>query len=475
MGIFNIFSKKETPAIIQVTAKEEPKSGRVVTAFNMHYNQDALRNYYQLMRTSRGYLDSPDGLYGNFLNDLYQSSPIHGAIVNLKTMLTSGNGYTIDGIDELNMTSRIQLNQLTNQFDQIIQDGLIMDYFIHNRVALLVTWNADNSKIIRIKRLNPASVNINTIDAQMQPIDYLYCWNWALYGTNLPMVKYAKFDQSNKKDKNQILMVQYPSPSQSLYARPTYQPAIKSILLDKESDTYQLAYLKNAVSPSMVINFPFDLDEEEKATLIDGLRDDFSDTDNAGKVFTTFSKSRDQLATITQLQPLDIGGGFLDMVDTTTRKISLAHSCDPQLLGLKTAGSLGNSEFIYQFNLFNQNQIQPAQKNIETILNDFMVINGLSPMLAFVDADVNQLNPSIAPAVKTTDVKANEVNGEQLSSDNKTINDNLKSLSGKENIQLLRVMRQYSNGKITKSQAAVLLSSGFGLTEDEIEIMLSQD
>jgi hypothetical protein len=372
------------------------------------------------------------------------------------------------------MTSRIQLNQLTNQFDQIIQDGLIMDYFIHNRVALLVTWNADNSKIIRIKRLNPASVNINTIDAQMQPIDYLYCWNWALYGTNLPMVKYAKFDQSNKKDKNQILMVQYPSPSQSLYARPTYQPAIKSILLDKESDTYQLAYLKNAVSPSMVINFPFDLDEEEKATLIDGLRDDFSDTDNAGKVFTTFSKSRDQLATITQLQPLDIGGGFLDMVDTTTRKISLAHSCDPQLLGLKTAGSLGNSEFIYQFNLFNQNQIQPAQKNIETILNDFMVINGLSPMLAFVDADVNQLNPSIAPAVKTTDVKANEVNGEQLSSEETemVVNDTLRGRSGREYQGMMRVMRQYSQGKLSYAQASVLLGSSFGLNEEQIKQIL---
>lgn len=474
MGIFNIFSKKQTQSVVDITPKTEAKSGRVVQAFNMFYNQDSLRNYYQLQRTSRGYLDSPDGLYGNFLNDLYQSSPIHGAIINLKTMLTGGNGYTIDGVAELNMTSKIQLNQLTNQFDQIIQDGLIMDYFIHNRVALLITWNSDNTKIIRIKRLNPASVNINNIDGQMQPIDYMYCWNWALYGSNLTMINYPKFDQKNTKDKNQILMVQYPSPSQSLYARPTYQPGIKSILLDKESDTYQLAYLKNAVSPSIVINFPFDLDEEEKAILTNGLRDDFSDTDNAGKVFTTFSKTRDQLATITQLQPLDIGGGFLDMIDTTTRKISLAHSCDPQLLGLKTAGSLGNADFIYQFNLFNQSQIQPAQRNIEAILNDFLVINGLTVMLSFKDADVNQLNPSIATNVKATDVKATEVNNETLSSEQSEIvvNDTLRGMSGREYQGMIRIMRQYSSGKLSYAQASVLLSSSLGLTEEQIKQIL---
>jgi hypothetical protein len=473
MGIFNFFGKeKKQETIVNITPTPKPsENNRMVHAFSTLYSENAFRNYYyELTRTSRGYLDSPDGLYGNFLNMLYSSSPIHGAVINLKTMLTGGNGYTIDGAQDLNMTSRIQLNQLTNQFDQVIQDGLIMDYFIHNRVAILVTWNKDNTKIIKIKRVNPASVNINTINAQMEPIDYLYCWDWALFNTKIPSIKYAKFDQANKVDKTQMLMVQYPSPNQSLYARPTYQPAIKSILLDKESDTYQLAYLKNAVNPSVVISFPFDLDEEEKAMRIDGLRDDFSDTENAGKVFTTFSKG-DVLPTITQLNPLDIGKGFLDMTDNTTRKICLGHGVDPQLLGLKTAGSLGNADFIYQFNLFNQGQIQPAQKNLESIFNDFLSINGLSVIFAFNDADINQLNPSVAVnTAKPTEVAAEELEQETIPV---TVNDTLRQMSGREYQGMLRVIRQFGQGKITKEQASVMLSSGYGLTDEQITMMLT--
>jgi hypothetical protein len=307
----------------------------------------------------------------------------------------------------------------------------------------------------------------------MEPIDYLYCWDWALFNTKIPSIKYAKFDQANKVDKTQMLMVQYPSPNQSLYARPTYQPAIKSILLDKESDTYQLAYLKNAVNPSVVISFPFDLDEEEKAMLIDGLRDDFSDTENAGKVFTTFSKG-DVLPTITQLNPLDIGKGFLDMTDNTTRKICLGHGISPLLIGVKTSGSLGNAtEFPYAFNLFNQGQIQPAQQHLENIFNEMLTINGLTCTFAFNDADINQLNPVLGvTTTKPTEVAAEELELEQETIP-VTVNDTLRKMSGREYQGMLRVIRQFGQGKITKEQASVMLSSGYGLTDEQITMMLT--
>jgi len=476
MGILNFFQKTKVQEQPVVIPGPEPKTGRMVQAFSMYNNDIGHRGFTDVVRTSRGFLDSPDGLYGNFLNGLYSASPIHSAIINLKTMLTAGNGYSINGSDMFNMSEKIQLNQLTNQFDNLINNGLVLDYFIHNRVAILVTWNSDNTKIIKLKRLNPASVNINHIDNQMEAVDYLYCWNWALYSTKLPYIKYAKFDQADKENKNQILMVQFPSVEQSLYSRPTYKGAIKSILLDKESDTYQLAYLKNAVSPSVVISFPFDLDEEEKDILISGLRDDFSDTENAGKVFTTFSKTRDVLPSITQLSPIDVSSGFIDLMDATTRKICLGHGIDPQLIGLKTAGSLGNSDFIYQFNLMNQLNIQPSQLSLQTIMNDFLLINGLTCTLEFADADVNQLNPSVASTVVAPSASA-AVTTEQLSGDESTeivVNDTIRGMSGREHQGMMRIMRQYSNGKLTYTQAKVLLASGLGLTDNQINQILQK-
>jgi len=482
MGLFDRFKNKKenTPVILSTQPTEEKKTGRIMQAFSTFWPLNTNAIYTDINRTSRGYLDSPDGLYGNFLNNLYSASPIHGALINLKSMLTAGNGYTIEGAEDLNMSSKIQLNQLTNQFDNLIDNGLVLDYFIHNRVCILVTWNKDNTKIIKLKRINPASVNINTIDGQMEPIDYLYCWNWALFSSKVPVIRYPKFDQSNLKDKTQILMVQYQNPEQRLYSMPTYKGAIKSILTDKESDTHQLAWLKNAMSPSVVISFPFDLDEEEKADLIDGLRSDFTDTENAGKVFTTFSKTRDVLPSITQLAPLDVASGFLDLVDTTTRKICLGHGIDPQIIGLKTAGSLGNADFVYQYNLFNQGQIQPAQQKIQAIFNDFLAINGLSVMLSFRDVDINKLNPSVATdgkVIDTADIVAQEMVQEAIEVETAKspiqVNDTIRQMSGRENQQMMRIIRQYASGKLNKSQASVLLSTSLGLSEEEITLLLT--
>ena len=126
-------------------------------------------------KTAKGYLFGPDGMYPQELNRLYHQSPLHAAILNFKKLLTVGNGYTIDvaGLDGM---TKISVNQLTNQFDGIIGD-MAMDLYIHSRICLKVTWNSDNTKILKVVRISPEKIHINEVDEEMEAVNYLYNWD----------------------------------------------------------------------------------------------------------------------------------------------------------------------------------------------------------------------------------------------------------------------------------------------------------
>jgi hypothetical protein len=51
-------------------------------------------------------------------------------------------------------------------------------------------------------------------------------------------------------------------------------------------------------------------------------------------------------------------------------------------------------------------------------------------------------------------------------------NDNIKKLSGREYQNLMRIVRQYMQDKITLEMARTMLSAGFGLSSEEIDTML---
>ena len=45
-------------------------------------------------------------------------------------------------------------------------------------------------------------------------------------------------------------------------------------------------------------------------------------------------------------------------------------------------------------------------------------------------------------------------------------------MTGRHQQQLLRIIRQYGQGKLNKQQASVLLRTGLGLKEEDINLML---
>ncbi len=339
MGLFDRFNKKKeiTTAPISI----EKKTGTSIQSFNLNVDYNTMA-YQHLMRTSKGYLFGENGLFPQELNQFVKKSPLHSAILSLKRLLTTGNGYTVEGQEELSAKDKITLNQLLFQFDDLINQ-VAMDYFIHSRICLKITWNSDNTKIIKVKRISPDKIRINEVDAEMEPVNFLYNWDW-VYSTNYPTIQYPKFDQRNKKDKVQILQYQTESAGMRLYAEPSYQSALNWIIIDAEMANYHRSNIVNSINPSMLIQFYFEPETvEEQQSIIRGIHNSFAGTSNTGKLLTTFSPDKETAPEITQLDPNKLDATFLQLTDTIQRQVVYAHQINPILLGLKTAGSLGNS------------------------------------------------------------------------------------------------------------------------------------
>lgn len=54
------------------------------------------------------------------------------------------------------------------------------------------------------------------------------------------------------------------------------------------------------------------------------------------------------------------------------------------------------------------------------------------------------------------------------------VNENLKSMTGRQWQQMARIVREFSKGKITREQASMMLKSGYGLSDDEVFTMLGE-
>ncbi len=479
MGIFSLFNSKEqsTPATTPTQMVTVAKSVDAIQTFNI--NVDYSNPVEYLNKTARGYLFGINGFFPQELNRLYHQSPLHSAIINFKKLLTVGNGYSID-ISKLDGNAKISVNQLTNQFDEIINE-VGMDLFIHSRICLKITWNKDNSKILKVERISPDKIHINDVDEEMKPLNYLYNWDWT-YPNKYETKKFAAFDSYNKKDKVQLYMYQVESPGMKLYADPSYQSALNWVVLDSEMSQYHKANILNSLNPSILIQYyEKPGTREEKQQVLYDLNSSFAGARKTGRAMVTFSDSKDLAPSVTQMDPNKLDKTFLSLTDTIQRQICYAHQIDPQLLGLKTPGSLGNSgDFLYSFNLFNSTVIQPAQLIIECILNKFLVINGISVKVKINEPDIVKLFPTLTPSI---DVKASTTpNASDIPTNDNIIipsqipvpiNDNIKNLTTKQHQQLLRIIRQYNKEQITKDAASVLLRTGLGLSNEDIELLLN--
>jgi hypothetical protein len=370
--MFEFLKRKEKPV-------QEVQLKQGVDFAGAKINQIGLSDpYCPEIKSSYGFIYGERNLYPQQLLKAYSTSPIHQACINYKVLLTTGEGVYLDRTN-LGLDKQIVAEQLIHFLNKSI-DCIVNDFFIHNRFYLQITWNADFTKIIKIKPISAEKIRVFDINEDFEPISFNYCFDWKQVGRFGTKV-YPIFNTDNKKDKIQLFEYQGPTPGKKIYTLPSYRSSLDWINLDGQMAIYHNANITNSLNPSLVVKF-FQLPDtdQKKETIRQQLVDSFAGAEKTGRVMTFFAPDKESAPEVIQLEPNKLDKTFLGLTDTIQRAITYSHNVNPDLLGLKTPGSLGsNAGQLEEIRAqFIESVILPAKYKIEAELNYLSSINGIT-------------------------------------------------------------------------------------------------
>jgi hypothetical protein len=273
------------------------------------------------------------------------------------------------------------------------------------------------------------------------------------------------------------------------YALPSWVAACNWVESDIEVSRHTLTNAKTGFSASKFINFYNGEPDEDKKRRITARLENAATGAEGKKLLIAFNNDPTKKPTIDDLGQSDLTKENFGSIDTLiTNNIYASHSIThPLLFGIQEPGKLGAAtELKTAYEIFKNTYVTGKQKQIEEIVGYFSGVAGIDAEYHLKDVEPvgMELDPvqfkellpkewilekfGIDPAKYGIATATNNVQPEQLS------NEALIKLSGRQQQNLLRIVRLFSQGKLTKGQASIQLSA-YGFTGDQINQYLGLD
>ncbi len=451
-----------------------------------------------------------NNLYPYYLISLSNKSSLHSSILKQKSMLIGGSGWNKEG---LTPEALLMLKNIYNpdDLDEILFK-ISMDLELYGGFYLNLIWSNDGTKVSEINYIDPSKVRIANPELKDVPEEgYFVSQGWENIGKYTPVL-YQGFSTTNKTQKSQILYIKEYRPGTEFYARPEYEPGVRWIELEWEISNFHLNNVKNGFNPSVHINFPIGQPSTEEAQeIIRRLKNQYQGSDMAGNVLVTFSQDKDSSATFDPIELNTSDERFIMLNEQVQNGILKSHRViNPALFGIETPGALGSrNELLESLEIFQTQYTKPKQRLIEKVFNWIRRINGIegefrinrySPQFSKINTNITEilsiLESAITPQQKYYLLLQNEYEKQvateltgfdpenpttpsveptenvEQEAEEVLVNENIKNLTAKQHQQLLRIIRQYKKGQLDKLQAIILLKTGLGLNETDIENLL---
>jgi hypothetical protein len=304
-------------------------------------------------------------MFPELLNQLYYTSPLHGAIVDFKTNSVVGGGYTLKSEG---MTNEDKLKLYT--FEKKIKLGKVeraiaQQLTVHHRVYFKLCYNAKR-ELYKIYNVSPEKVRI-----ARDKVTYFLCDDWS---ARIDVTSIKRYHPTNS-DLEQLYVYEIMTLGQEWYPLPQYTSALNFAFLSGELSYFAKSNIQNSIFPSFAMMFPKRPQSEEEKSMIKHTIDRLKGAANAGKAVAFFANSADQLPKIESLPTNGNDKLFHEASALNTEQICFAHTIDPILMGVRTTGSLGGGADIKQaYVIFEKNVVMPLRTQVEEIVNELLEI-----------------------------------------------------------------------------------------------------
>jgi hypothetical protein len=433
-------------------------------------------------KKNKGYVEfGKDNDYPKYLIDLYSESPKHGAIVKGKSNYIYGKGFEDAGT----ANSLESWNDILKKC--IKDDELFRGYYLQ------VIWNRAK-QVSEVYHIDFAKVRVSK---DLQTFYVKNDWN----DMREKPREYEAFNVNNPYG-SQIFYYKEYNPVSEIYPLPSYYQGLNYIESDIKVSRHILGNANQGWVGTKLVNLNNGdpIGEENKGEVERDLLKKFTGSEGK-RVVIMFNKSRDNAADI-----LDLGTTMLTKEDFTNvnsliqQEIYACHQItSPTLFGISTPGSLGQrNEIRDAYEIFNNTYVQERQQELEQVFTNFRNLKGEQG--DFVIQPVEPLKFEFTESVIAANLTQDEIrelmgrkplNLGQVTADGNVavkttndaipaevkteMNDAIKNLTGRQYQNVMRIVRQFGNGKLTKGQATLMLKNGFGFSDADVNTFLGVD
>lgn len=419
--------------------------------------------------------------YPEYLLELYNKSAKHNAIIKGKVNYIIGNGWDAKGED----AAADEFIKQPNPYEDLnsLTRKVSTDIEVFGGSYLEVIWSALGEQLVSVSHVDYTRIRTNKDNTQ-----FWYKYDWS---DRKEKVQIVNAFNTQVRQGRQILYLKEYRPGLDTYSLPGYMGALNYIESDVEVSKHVLGNAQTGFSASKLVTLPNgEPTPDEKRNIERRFSDRFTGSDGK-KLILSFVDRPDQKPIIEDLGQSDLTKEDFGRVDELIQQnIFAGHQIiSPILFGIKTEGQLGGaSELQNAYEIFKNTYANDKQRFLESTFNMLARIKGATEEIKIIPLEPisyqlsEQTLLQIAPKeylLEKAGIDVSKYNvtpeGGEISVNNAQVNDSLKNLTGRQYQQLMRVVRQFSQGKITKQQAAVMLGSGLGLNEGEINTMLGVD
>jgi DNA-binding Lrp family transcriptional regulator len=416
-----------------------------------------------------------DNKFPNMLLNMFNKSSKHNGIVLGKVNYIVGKGFD-------NVT---QANAYENSNE--ILKKLSTDIEVFGGCYIEVQYN-ELGKIGAYYHVPYHKVRSNKDNTQF------FVKDWESYKKNDEPKVFLAYNPNQDvkmlRNQTQILYYKEYRPGVETYSYPGYMGALNAIQTDIEISKYHLSTITNGMFASKMISFFEGIpSEEEKREIEKGFKSKFTGSENAGNIVLNFGKDPAKRPQLDDLSSTELDKHFDILAKSIQQELFAGHQIvSPMLFGVRVEGQLGGrSEIREAYEIFKATYANDKQQALELLFKEITGVDAkivpVEPIgFEFSESTLLQIAPKkwllekigIDPNQYPESLPTEAVPS-QASAEVKAVNENLKNLTGRQWQSLTRIIRKFEKGEISQEQAKLLLKSSLGLSDDEINVMLSID
>lgn len=367
------------------TKQEEPKTDMIIDTkyqnFSTPFGQIGKGNlslpYVRAYSPAEPYIRfGNDNLYPQLINQMYQQSPLNGAIINFKRNSVIGGGFEINGMSD-NAKDKVDLYAFLkkNKFTKLIHNATL-DLIMHGRITVIVT--EDEKGNVTFKRVGPETVR-NNEDSTIFSVST----DWS---RQINVKQYRAYKPGMKGES----MFEY-APSkgeagQAIYPIPQYCSSLNSAFLNGEIPFLQKSNLINSIFPSLMLTMAKKFASEEEAQQFRETIEKAKGPQEAGRILAFVTNSSEQLPTITPIPVNQNDKLFTETIDEVKASICTAHNIDMLIMGLRTPGKLGSgAELPQAYAIFEKNVVLPLREQVSEFADELLSIGNQAAEIVIND------------------------------------------------------------------------------------------